>query len=247
MAGPLRSKRNERLDSDALIADQIAYYRARAAEYDETLNALGRYVRVEGTVGGNDEGAEISAVINAIERLQPFDRVLELACGTGWWTQWLAGHARQVTAVDAAEEMLAINEIRVRSPNVRRILADVFSWTPDRQFDLVFFAFWLSHVPQDRFAAFWQLLGEALAPGGRVFFVDELDTERNRGSETRIAEDAVLRDLGDGRQFRAVKVFYEPSELELKLRQLGWEVEVEVHPAGRRFYWGQSISKPSPA
>jgi SAM-dependent methyltransferase len=235
----------EQADGDGLIADQVAYYRARAAEYDETLNALGRYVRVEGTVVDNEEGAEISAVLDALERLQPIDHVLELACGTGWWTQWLASHAREVTAVDAAEEMLALNQKRVERPNVRRILADVFSWTPNRQFDLVFFGFWLSHVPQGRFAAFWKLVGDALAPGGRVFFVDELDTERNRGSETRIAEDTVVRDLEDGRQFRAVKVFYEPSELELKLRQLGWEVE--VHPAGRRFYWGQSISKPSPA
>jgi hypothetical protein len=48
----------------------------------------------------------------------------------------------------------------------------------------------------------------------------------------------VLRELEDGRQFRAVKVFYQPSELEGKLRALGWNIEVRA--AGRRFYWGQS-------
>jgi demethylmenaquinone methyltransferase/2-methoxy-6-polyprenyl-1,4-benzoquinol methylase len=170
--------------------------------------------------------------------MRPFDAVLELACGTGWWTQWLAEHGRRVTAVDAAEEMLALNRERVKATNVKYIAADIFSWKPNRKFDLVFFAFWLSHVPHDRFAAFWQLVGDSLAPHGRVFFVDELDTEEARGQETRVGGDAVLRTLEDGRQFRAVKVFYQPSELEAKLRTLGWNVD--VHHAGS-LYWGQSV------
>ena len=56
--------------------------------------------------------------------------------------------------------------------------------------------------------------------------------------EKRLEGEAVLRELDDGRQFRAVKVFYEPSELEAKLRALGWNVE--VRPAGHRFYWGRT-------
>jgi demethylmenaquinone methyltransferase/2-methoxy-6-polyprenyl-1,4-benzoquinol methylase len=228
-------------NGDALIADQIAYYRARAREYDDTLRQLERYVSLGGSVAGrpgDEEGKEVATLLDALERMRPFDSVLELACGTGWWTQWLAQHGRRVTAVDAAEEMLALNRERVKAANVKYIVADVFSWKPDRKFDLVFFAFWLSHVPHDRFAAFWQLVGDALAPHGRVFFVDELGTDETRGLETRVDEDAVLRELEDGRQFRAVKVFYQPSVLEANLSALGWNVE--VRPAGRRFYWGQS-------
>ena len=228
---------------DALIAEQIAYYRARAREYDDTLRHLERYVRLGGSVAGrpgDEDGKEVAILLEALEGMRPFDTVLELACGTGWWTQWLAENARQVTAVDAAEEMLALNRQRVKGSNVQYILADVFSWKSDRQFDLVFFAFWMSHVPQDRFAAFWELVGHSLKANGRVFFIDELDTERARGLETRVDDDAVVRELEDGRQFRAVKVFYQPSELEAKLRTRGWNIE--VRPAGRRFYWGQSAS-----
>jgi demethylmenaquinone methyltransferase/2-methoxy-6-polyprenyl-1,4-benzoquinol methylase len=230
-------------NGDALIADQIAYYRARAGEYDDNLRNLERYVSMGGSVAGRsggEDGKEVAILLKALEGMHPFDTVLELACGTGWWTQWLAQQAQHVTAVDAAAEMLTLNRERVNAANVRYIQADVFSWKPDRQFDLVFFAFWISHVPHDRFAAFWQLVGDSLAANGRVFFIDELDTERARGLETRVDEDAVLRTLADGRQFRAVKVFYEPSELEAKLRKLGWEFE--VHEAGHRFYWGQSAS-----
>jgi SAM-dependent methyltransferase len=43
---------------------------------------------------------------------------------------------------------------------------------PTREFDVCFFGFWHSHVPAQRFEAFWQLVGRALRPGGRVFLVD---------------------------------------------------------------------------
>ena len=226
---------------DALIADQIAYYRARAEEYDETMRQLGRYVSMGGSVAGrpgDEEGQDVATLLEALEASRPFDTVLELACGTGWWTQWLAQHARQVTAVDAAPEMIALNRERVDAANVRYVLADVFSWKSDQKFDVVFFAFWLSHVPHDRFAAFWQAVGDSLAANGRVFFIDERGTEQARGMEKRLEGEAVLRELDDGRQFRAVKVFYEPSDLEAKLRALGWNVE--VRPAGHRFYWGRT-------
>jgi len=243
MAESSRDQIADETEGDALIAEQIAYYRARAGEYDEGLRKLQRYASLGGNVAGrsgDEDQKEVAILLEALDGMRPFDTVLELACGTGWWTQWLAQHARHVTAVDAADEMLALNRERVKATNVRYILADVFSWRPDRQFDLVFFAFWMSHVPHDRFAAFWQLVGDSLAANGRVFFIDELDNERAGVLERRLDEDAVLRELEDGRQFHAVKVFYEPAELEQKLPTLGWQFE--VRPSGRRFYWGQSAS-----
>jgi 2-polyprenyl-3-methyl-5-hydroxy-6-metoxy-1,4-benzoquinol methylase len=241
MAEASRQHTADQTDGDSLVADQIAYYRARAGEYDQSMRQLGRYLSMGGNIAGrpgDEDGTEIAALLEALEGIRPIDTVLELACGTGWWTQWLAQHARHVTAIDAAEEMLALNRERVGAANVQYVLADVFTWRTDRRYDLVFFAFWLSHVPHDRFAEFWRLVRETLAPNGRVFFIDELDTEENRGMEKRLEGETVLRELEDGRKFRAVKVFYEPAELEAKLRALGWRIE--VRPVGRRFYWGRS-------
>jgi trans-aconitate methyltransferase len=93
--------------------------------------------------------------------------VLELACGTGHWTPLLAARARSVTAVDAAPEMLAVARQRARGLPVQFIQADVFGWQPPRRYDTVFFACWLTHVPPARFAAFWSMVGMALAPGGQ--------------------------------------------------------------------------------
>jgi len=58
-------------------------------------------------------------------------------------------------------------------PRVRFLQADIFSWRADRQYDVVFFANWLSHVPPSRFDSFWKTVEAAVKPGGRIFFVDE--------------------------------------------------------------------------
>ena len=106
-------------------------------------------------------------------RFEPESDVLEIACGPGFWTGRLLRHATTVTSLDAASEMLAIASARIDDEKVRFIQADVFSWRPDRRYDVVLFGFWLSHVPAERFQSFWSLLRDCLAPHGRVFFADD--------------------------------------------------------------------------
>jgi 2-polyprenyl-3-methyl-5-hydroxy-6-metoxy-1,4-benzoquinol methylase len=165
---------------------------------------------------------------------EPTGDVLELACGTGLWTQQLVRHAGRVTAVDAAAEVIAINRQRL-GPDapVEYVQADLFSWRPSRQYDVVFFSFWLSHVPPERFDAFWDLVRSALKPGGRVFFVDSLYIESSTARDHRLEGDdatAVTRRLNGGETFRIVKVFYRPAELEARLKARGWEIAVEATP-----------------
>lgn len=101
--------------------------------------------------------------------------------------------------------------------------------------DAVFFGFFLSHVPEARFGAFWSLLDRLLAPRGRVLFVDE--GRHFLWREDWIDEDAgiVRRHLADGTVHRAVKVLWEPLELEARLRELGWDASVRTEGP---FYWG---------
>ena len=136
-----------------------------------------------------------------------------------------------MTAVDAAPEMLALARQRARGLPVELIQADVFVWQPPRRYDTVFFAFWLTHVPPARFAAFWSMVGMALAPGGRVCFVD--DSDRERVSERVVPDNAtpaVWRRLVDGSEHRVVKVYYTPGELAARLAELGWSAE--IHETG---------------
>jgi SAM-dependent methyltransferase len=192
----------------ALVAEQVAYYRARAPENDEVY-------------------ADKSTWDAFLDELPIAGDVLELACGTGHWTSLLAARARSVTAVDAAPEMLALARQRVGDLPAEFVEADVFGWQPPRRYDTVFFAFWLTHVPPARFAAFWSMVGMALAAGGRVCFLD--DSSRERAGERFVpdqATPAVWRRLRDGSEHRVVKVYYSPGELAARLAELGWSAEI---------------------
>ena len=153
------------MDDSAPIREQLDYYRARAVEYDQWWLRQGRYNR--GTTLNARWFAEAAQVSAALSAFRPAGRVLELACGTGIWSEQLLPFASHLTAVDGSPEMLAINAARLRSPGVRYVEANLFEWQPTDRFDTVFFGFWLSHVPPERFADFWSLVGSCLSPGGR--------------------------------------------------------------------------------
>ncbi|MHB0877271.1 MAG: class I SAM-dependent methyltransferase [Anaerolineae bacterium] len=207
---------------DALVTEQMAYYRARAGEYDEWFLRQGRYDR--GADLNRRWFAEVGEVAAVLERLGPLGNVLELAGGTGLWTQRLLAQATTLTVVDAAPEMIALNRERLGESKARYVQSDVFTWQPDRRYDVVFFSFWLSHVPPERFADFWRLVLASLAPGGRFFLVDSVyepaSIARDHVLEGPEAT-SVVRRLNDGSEYRIVKVFYEPADLEERLRALG--------------------------
>jgi SAM-dependent methyltransferase len=214
--------------SDAdLLAEQKEYYRERAGEYDEWFERGGRYDHgPEFRVRWEAEVAEVQRILAAFD---PAGRVLELAGGTGWWTEELVKYADRLTVVDASAEVLELNRRRVPDPRVRRLCTDVFEWRPDGEYDVVFFSFWLSHVPPGRFDAFWERVASALAPGGRVCFVDSLRSELSPARDHRLAAPGEVvseRKLNDGRRFRIVKVFYHPAALQARLEALGWRASV---------------------
>ena len=198
--------------TDEVLADQVDYYRRRAGEYDAT--AYG------------DVAAARARIARLVAEMRPAGRVLEIACGTGLWTEALAELADTVTAIDAAPEAVRIARARVRPGNVSFEVADVFAWKPDARFDVVFFSAWLSHVPTSRFDAFWHSLRGLLADGGRVLFIDEHVDERAKEVYVRGRDEIVERRLNDGSAFRVIKNFVDPPELELQLRQLGWDCAI---------------------
>jgi demethylmenaquinone methyltransferase/2-methoxy-6-polyprenyl-1,4-benzoquinol methylase len=219
------------MTDEAVLNEQLDYYRARALEYDKWWLREGRFDR--GPEANTRWFAETTELERVLERFAPHGDVLELACGTGLWTRHLVAHAESVTAVDAAPEVLAINRARVNDDRVRYVKADLFGWTPDAVYDACVFSFWLSHVPEDRFDAFWAMVASALKPGGRVLFIDSARTERSTAADHVLpaaGDETMSRRLDDGREFQIVKRFYEPAELERRLAGLGWRASVEATP-----------------
>jgi 2-polyprenyl-3-methyl-5-hydroxy-6-metoxy-1,4-benzoquinol methylase len=212
--------------TDDVLADQVEYYRRRAGEYDAT--AYG------------DLGAARERITRLVAEMRPTGRVLEIACGTGLWTEALAGPADTVTAIDTAPEALEIARARVRSANVSFEVADVFAWDPGARFDVIFFSAWLSHVPQSRFDQFWQSLRALLAKNGRVLFIDEHVDEREKEAYLADHEEIVERRLNDGSTFRVVKNFVDPERLEPRLRRLGWDCAIRRDEADWVWVYGEA-------
>lgn len=202
---------------NALLQSQREYYRQRAKEYDRT------YVPYMAPAA--------PALRARLARGGIRGEVLELASGTGFWTQILVGMAAQVTALDGSPEMIELARAR-DLPRATYERADLFTWQPDRQWDHVFFAHWLAHVPDERLAPFWDAVGRALRPHGTVQFIDVTPLERRiESGDVDARPDVVTRSLSDGRSFRIIKAFREVAELEERLRSLNWRTEIEeVHP-----------------
>jgi demethylmenaquinone methyltransferase/2-methoxy-6-polyprenyl-1,4-benzoquinol methylase len=208
-----------------ILQEQIDYYRARAGEYDEWWLRQGRYDR--GPEFKAQWLREIDQVRAALDEFAPRGNVLELACGTGNWSVELARFADRLTLVDSSPEVLALNAARLEHPRVTRIQADLFSWRPTESYDVVFFSFWLSHVPPAAFADFWRSVQDALAPNGRVCFIDSLDDALSTARDQTAPE---RRRLNDGREFQIVKIYYQPAELAQRLKDMGWQADVRSTP-----------------
>jgi demethylmenaquinone methyltransferase/2-methoxy-6-polyprenyl-1,4-benzoquinol methylase len=173
-------------------------------------------------------GAEMAEIHAWLRGLAPLGRTLELAAGTGQWTGLLAELADELTATDAAPEMLDINSEKTADSRVTYRVADAFGLVaePEDRWDTVFFGFWLSHVPLARFDDFWTMLRGLLRPGGRVLFVDEADHGLWDEDWADREGQVVHRPLTDGTVYRAVKVLWNPDELDERLRAAGWSVEI---------------------
>ncbi len=216
---------------DKLLREQLAYYRARASEYDQWFLRQGRYDH--GPAFRRQWDDQVAEVRHALLDCGPVDSALELACGTGIWTQWLLGLATRVHAIDAAPEMLAISREKLPAGRITWEQADLFAWQPQQEYDLVFCGFWLSHVPPDRLASFLATVARALRPGGRLFLVDSRREPRAGAADHLLREpdsDSILdeRTLNDGRRFTIVKVFHEPETLGTSLAAQGLQPALRV-------------------
>ncbi len=211
--------------SDTLLREQIAYYRARASEYEETaLPTLG--------AGDTPMAREWRDAERVVHALPQYTDILELACGTGVWTRLLTQHTEHLTALDAAPEMLELNRAQVNDARVNYECVNLFEWEATQEYELVFMAFWLSHVPDAQLDLFLQRVRRALKSNGTVFILDE-----PRGTKNVIPtnENIQARTLNDGRTFSIVKEYYAPEELCARMRQFGFS-SIEVS-RGDYFFW----------
>jgi len=184
----------------------VEYYRRRAGEYEAI------YAKPE-------RQADLAVLRQVVPERLAGRRVLEIACGTGYWTTLVAARAMSMVATDMGDEPMAIARSKPYPPNrVRFEKADAYELSEELgRFDGALAMFWWSHIPLKQIGRFLTSLHRRLEPGARVVMFDNLYID---GSSTPVAErDAEgntyqLRSLADGSTNRVLKNF--PTEKDLR-------------------------------
>lgn len=223
-------------------ADMVAYYEARAAEYDDFYLRRGPYRR--GVIDDMAWQMELDQATAWLDDVPFSGRLVELATGTGWWSPLLAAKG-ELWCYDAAAGPLELARQRLVAHHLLAHLHQRDAWAPPEPPPAggLFTGFWLSHVPRHRLADFLRLARVWLAPGGTYAFIDSrLDPASGAvGNDWDAATEIATRRLDDGRVFRVPKVFYEPVELERALGTAGFSGSA-VSTTGRFFLLGRATA-----
>jgi ubiquinone/menaquinone biosynthesis C-methylase UbiE len=186
-------------------AEMQAYYAARAPYYDAV------YLKPE-------RAQDIAFLSNHLGSRLAGRSVLEIACGTGYWTQYIAPHVQNMVVTDGTAEPLEFARQRPGTANATFSKCDAYDLPVSLgQFSGAYAGLWFSHVPIEARAHFLRSLHARLEPGARVLFLDNSVVQCR---EHPIAETDILgntfqhRQLRDGNMHRVLKNF--PLEAELR-------------------------------
>jgi ubiquinone/menaquinone biosynthesis C-methylase UbiE len=183
------------------------YYRERAESYEEI------YYREQ-----PDRRKEIDDEVIRVRNLVAGKTVLELACGTGYWTKLMSETAQSIVASDLSDEMLDIAKRKPLGCPVEFVAADMFAhnW-PEKSFDIVAVGFWFSHQPKQEYQQFFELVTRPLKSGGTIWLIDNNPpAEGTHHEHVRVDEHGnnfKRRYLKDGRDFTILKNYFGEPEL----------------------------------
>jgi ubiquinone/menaquinone biosynthesis C-methylase UbiE len=209
-----------------MITDQLAkYYAHSAQEYDRVYDKPER----------QDDLDELQEKVAELLRGH---RVLEIACGTAYWTETIAATAASVLATDINPEMLELAKARgLDAGKVTFSLADAFDLPADiGTFTACFAGFWWSHVKREDQERF---LGQLRSKLGKDVMLVMIDSSYVDGSSTVIARTDLegntyqIRNTADGTRYEVLKNF--PSDSALR-KKLGASVR-EIRILRLEYYW----------
>jgi len=189
------------------------YYHERANEYDAIYRKPERQKDIR----------QLAALL--ADQLN-HKRVLEVACGTGFWTQFYGPNSKSVLATDYNQSVLDIAEERLGSwPHVRLQQADGFTLKGvEGDFDAGLAAFWWSHLTYADAQRFLATLHQYLQPGSEVWIADNRYVEGSSSPICRVDEGGntyQLRRLSDGREFEVLKNFPDRERFQSWLGERG--------------------------
>ena len=181
--------------------------------------------------------ADLAALRARVGKIFKGKHELELACGTGYWTDVIAERAQHVTALDVNDEVLEIARSKKNAGKVTFLRGSAYEIPlQDRVHDALFAGFWWSHVPLEKLDGFLKDISSRIKPGALIAFLDNRYVE---GSSTPVSRRDTqgnsyqARKLDDGSTHEVLKNFPDESELIRRVSRHGWGAHVDLLP----HYW----------
>jgi ubiquinone/menaquinone biosynthesis C-methylase UbiE len=185
----------------------IRYYQQRAPEYEQIYYRDIPIKRRE----LNEEGQRL-------RQLAAGKSVLDLACGTGYWTQTISRTARTVVASDISAEMILEARLKKYSCPTHFVRADLYGLPfAAGSFDLISLGFWFSHEPRQNYQAFFDIIRPLLRPDGNIWMIDnnppaEGPKYRSVGTDEH-GNNYRQRYLNSGKEFIILKNYFSERRL----------------------------------
>ncbi len=201
------------------------YYTQRANEYEDI------YKRPE----RQKDLRSLEPLIGSLFR----DRhVLEIACGTGYWTQYIAKNASSIVATDISKEVLNLAKSRnYQSCSVTFQETDAYSLEKvGDNLSAGFCGFWWSHVPITRQTEFLKIFHSKLNSDALVVMIDNNYVEGSSSPVSRRDEEGntyQIRKLKDGARYEVLKNFPGEDELRNSFEKVGENVRITK----LAYYW----------
>ena len=193
------------MQNQSQARDLREYYARRAREYERIYDKPERQ-------------ADLARLRERIPALLSDRNVLEIACGTGYWTQFVATRAASMLATDVNEEVLELARLKsFPRDNVVFARADIYApEEPEQRFDAGLAAFWWSHVPRQDLGRFVEHFHRRLLADAVVVLVDNRYVEGSSTPLSRTDEHGntyQTRTLDDGARYEVLKNIPDASEI----------------------------------
>jgi SAM-dependent methyltransferase len=203
----------------------IKYYSQRASEYERI------YLKPE-------RREDLKKVKEIASKVFEGKNILEIACGTGYWTQFIAETARSICAIDGSSEMLKLAKQKdYKKCKISFIESDAYSLKNVKEsFEGGFCGFWWSHIPKLQVNEFIKTFHSKLAGDALVVMIDNRYVKGNSTSISRTDSEGntyQIRKLEDGTEYEVLKNFSDERELTALLSSYA----NEIHYTSFEYYW----------
>ena len=218
---------------DDLRLSMLRYYDERAPEYEEA------YVLGTGTASIPDPQIfrTEAAVLGGIVGRCTHGRLMDLACGTGYWLTYYGSHCSRITLFDQSERMLAEARAKVNQLGIVDrcvfLQGDFFEQEFEKNsYDTVLAGFLLSHLTEVQERALFDAFRTMLDAFGRFVILDSAWSPERAKHNTKVERQ--LRQLNDGTAFEIYKRYCDRDDIARWAREYGASLRIEHF--GSAFY-----------